>query len=110
MNCRLIVISLQANRQKHVLGFLATPERAEWWWIVAGVRGFFPAGTKGAIAAVIDHTEELGARLVYADADGSRIIAVDSANDPLGTGLPVHFAIEEADLHVSAMSLAAASN
>ncbi len=60
-----------------------------------------PAGSKGAIAAVVDYTEELGAsRLVYADADGSRIIAVDTGNDPLGTGLPIHLAIDEADLHV----------
>ena len=59
------------------------------------------ANAKGAIAAVVDYTEELGAaRLVYADADGSRIIAVDSANDALGTGMPIHFAIDEADLHV----------
>ena len=60
-----------------------------------------PAGTKGAIAAVVDYTEELGAaRLIYADADGSRIIAVDSTSDALGTGMPITFAIDEADLHV----------
>ena len=60
-----------------------------------------PAGTKGAIAAVVDYTEELGAaRLIYADADGSRIIAVDSQNDALGTGMPIHFALDTADLHV----------
>ncbi|WP_240232712.1 ABC transporter ATP-binding protein [Devosia lacusdianchii] len=59
------------------------------------------AGTKGAITAVVDYTEELGAsRLVYADADGSRIVAVDTGTDALGTGLPVHLAIAEADLHV----------
>jgi sn-glycerol 3-phosphate transport system ATP-binding protein len=59
------------------------------------------ATAKGAIAAVVDYTEELGAaRLIYADADGSRIISVDSATDPLGTGMPIHFAIDPADLHV----------
>ena len=60
-----------------------------------------PSGTKGAIAAVVDYTEELGAsRLIYADADGSRLIAVDSATDALGTGMPIHLAMDEADLHV----------
>ncbi|KKC35313.1 glycerol-3-phosphate ABC transporter ATP-binding protein [Devosia epidermidihirudinis] len=60
-----------------------------------------PAGTKGAINAVVDYIEELGAsRLIYADVDGSRIVAVDSANDALGTGMPVHFAFDTADLHV----------
>ncbi len=59
------------------------------------------AGSKGAIAAVVDYTEELGAaRLIYADADGSRIIAVDSTSDALGTGMPISFAVDEADLHV----------
>jgi len=60
-----------------------------------------PAGSKNAIAAVVDYTEELGAaRLIYADADGSRIIAVDSENDALGTGMPIHFAMDVADMHV----------
>jgi sn-glycerol 3-phosphate transport system ATP-binding protein len=59
------------------------------------------ATAKGAIAAVVDYTEELGAaRLIYADADGSRIVAVDTATDALGTGMPIHFAIDPADLHV----------
>ncbi|KFC67408.1 SN-glycerol-3-phosphate transport ATP-binding protein UgpC [Devosia sp. LC5] len=59
------------------------------------------ATAKGAIAAVVDYTEELGAaRLIYADADGSRIISVDTATDALGTGMPIHFAIDPADLHV----------
>jgi sn-glycerol 3-phosphate transport system ATP-binding protein len=60
-----------------------------------------PADSKGAIAAVVDYVEELGAaRLIYADTDGSRIVAVDNGNDPLGTGMPVHFAVAEADLHL----------
>ena len=60
-----------------------------------------PAEGKGAIAAVVDYVEELGAaRLVYANADGSRIIAVDSVNDPLATGMPIHFAFAESDLHI----------
>ena len=59
------------------------------------------AGHKDAIAAVVDYTEELGAsRLVYARADGSPIIAVDSGTDALGTGMPVHFALSESDIHV----------
>ena len=60
-----------------------------------------PAGSRGAINAVVDYIEELGAaRLIYADADGSRIVAVDNGNDPLGTGMPVHFALTESDLHL----------
>jgi sn-glycerol 3-phosphate transport system ATP-binding protein len=59
------------------------------------------SGAKGALSAVVDYTEELGAsRLVYADMDGSRIIAVDTANDALGTGLPVQFTFNEGDVHV----------
>jgi len=59
-----------------------------------------PAGTKGAISAVVNYTEELGAsRLVYADADGSSIVAVDTGSDALGTGMPIHFAVDEADFH-----------
>jgi sn-glycerol 3-phosphate transport system ATP-binding protein len=59
------------------------------------------AGTKGALAAVVDYVEELGAaRLIYADADGSRIVCVDDGNDALGTGMPIHFAVAEADLHL----------
>jgi len=60
-----------------------------------------PAGTKGAMAAVVDYTEELGAaRLIYADADGSRLVAVDHGTDALGTGLPIHLAMDASDLHV----------
>ena len=59
------------------------------------------AGAKGALAAVVDYTEELGAsRLVYADMDGSRIIAVDTGSDALGTGLPIHLSFNEGDVHV----------
>jgi sn-glycerol 3-phosphate transport system ATP-binding protein len=60
-----------------------------------------PAGTKGAIAAVVDYVEELGAsRLIYAHADGSTLVAVDTGNDPLATGMPVHFSFGAADIHV----------
>lgn len=59
------------------------------------------ASDKNAIQATVDYTEELGAsRLIYARADGSRIIAVDTRGDALGTGMPVHFAFDEADVHV----------
>jgi sn-glycerol 3-phosphate transport system ATP-binding protein len=60
-----------------------------------------PQGTRGAIAATVDYVEELGAsRLIYADADGSRVIAVDTGTDALGTGMPIHLAFSEADLHI----------
>jgi sn-glycerol 3-phosphate transport system ATP-binding protein len=60
-----------------------------------------PAGSKGAIAAVVDYVEELGAaRLVYAIADGSRIVTVDNGSDPLATGMPVHLGFNENDLHI----------
>ena len=59
------------------------------------------AESKNAIAAVVDYVEELGAaRLVYANADGSRIIAVDSASDALGTGMPIYLGFAESDLHI----------
>ena len=58
-------------------------------------------GEKGALSAVVDYTEELGAsRLIYAKMDGSPIIAVDTGNDPLGTGMPIHLSFSEGDLHV----------
>jgi sn-glycerol 3-phosphate transport system ATP-binding protein len=59
------------------------------------------AGSKGALPAVVDYTEELGAsRLVYADMEGSRIIAVDTGDDALGTGMPIHLSFAESDVHV----------
>ncbi|UJW85395.1 ABC transporter ATP-binding protein [Devosia sp. SL43] len=59
------------------------------------------SGAKGALPAVVDYTEELGAsRLVYADMDGSRIIAVDTGSDALGTGMPIHLSFAESDVHV----------
>ena len=61
------------------------------------------SGTRGAVAAVVDYIEELGAaRLIYADADGSPIIAVDNGNDALGTGMPIHLGFAEADIHAFA--------
>ncbi|WP_263574737.1 ABC transporter ATP-binding protein [Devosia aquimaris] len=59
------------------------------------------AETKGAITAVVDYIEELGAsRLIYANADGSRLIAVDTSNDALGTGMPIHLSFAAVDAHV----------
>ncbi|WEK05706.1 MAG: sn-glycerol-3-phosphate ABC transporter ATP-binding protein UgpC [Candidatus Devosia phytovorans] len=59
------------------------------------------ASDKNALSAVVDYTEELGAsRLIYADLDGSRVIAVDGGNDPLGTGMPIHITFSEGDVHV----------
>ncbi|WP_375451307.1 ABC transporter ATP-binding protein [uncultured Devosia sp.] len=58
-------------------------------------------GSNGAIAATVDYVEELGAsRLVYADASGSRLIAVDTGTAPLPSGTPVHFTFAEQDIHV----------
>ncbi len=60
-----------------------------------------PAEQHGAIAATVDYTEELGAsRLVYAHVAGTQIIAVDPASDPLSSGMPIHFTLNESDVHV----------
>ncbi|WP_137151273.1 sn-glycerol-3-phosphate ABC transporter ATP-binding protein UgpC [Devosia sp. FKR38] len=59
------------------------------------------ADAKGAMAAVVDYTEELGAsRLIYATVDGSRLIAVDTSSDALGTGMPIHLSFAAVDAHV----------
>ncbi len=55
----------------------------------------------GAIPAVVDYVEELGAsRLIHADASGSRIIALDTSTGELPTGTPVHLALGTDALHV----------
>jgi sn-glycerol 3-phosphate transport system ATP-binding protein len=59
------------------------------------------AETAGAIPAVVDYVEELGAsRLIHADASGSRIIALDTSTGDLPTGTPVHLALGADALHV----------
>ena len=61
------------------------------------------AGSNGAIAAIVDYVEELGAsRLIYADANGSRLIAVDTGTTPLPGGMPIHFTFAEQDIHLFA--------
>ena len=88
------MIGLPTLARQHVSGEVSIGIRPE---LVRRV----DAGHKDAIAAVVDYTEELGAsRLIYARADGSPIVAVDTANDALGTGMPIHFLLPEADIHV----------
>ncbi len=59
------------------------------------------AGTLGAISAVVDYVEELGAaRLIHADASGSRIIALDTGSAELASGAEVHLSLEQSPLHV----------
>ncbi|MDB5537577.1 MAG: ugpC [Devosia sp.] len=61
------------------------------------------AGSNGAIAAVVDYVEELGAsRLIYADANGSRLIVVDTGTGPLPSGTKLHFTFAEQDVHLFA--------
>ena len=61
------------------------------------------AGSNGAIAAVVDYVEELGAsRLIYADANGSRLIVVDAGNGALPSGTKLHFTFAEQDVHLFA--------
>ena len=59
------------------------------------------AGTAGAIAAVVDYVEELGAsRLIHAEANGSRIVALDTGTAEIPTGTPVHLTIKDNALHL----------
>jgi len=59
------------------------------------------ADAQGAIPAVVDYVEELGsARLIHADANGSRIIALDNDTAELATGTPVHLSLADSQLHV----------
>jgi sn-glycerol 3-phosphate transport system ATP-binding protein len=56
--------------------------------------------TVGAIPAVVDYVEELGAsRLIHADASGSRIIALDTGAAEIASGTSVHLEFGGA-LHV----------
>ena len=59
------------------------------------------AGTDGAIAGVVDYVEELGAsRLIHADVNGSRFVAVDTDTAEITTGMPVHLSVDGNALHV----------
>ncbi|QMV01421.1 sn-glycerol-3-phosphate ABC transporter ATP-binding protein UgpC [Devosia sp. D6-9] len=59
------------------------------------------ANTAGAIPAVVDYVEELGAsRLIHADANGSRLIALDTDTAEIVSGTPVHLSLGQEALHV----------
>ncbi|CDP51889.1 Glycerol-3-phosphate ABC transporter, ATP-binding protein UgpC [Devosia sp. DBB001] len=59
------------------------------------------ANTAGAIPAVVDYVEELGAsRLIHADANGSRLIALDTDATEIASGTPVHLSLGQEALHV----------
>jgi sn-glycerol 3-phosphate transport system ATP-binding protein len=59
------------------------------------------AATVGAIPAVVDYVEELGAaRLIHADANGSRIIALDTDTAEIPSGTPVHLSLSGSPLHL----------
>jgi sn-glycerol 3-phosphate transport system ATP-binding protein len=89
---RIVASSLNGHRvpgRKVVLG--VRPE---------GVRRT-DASTSGAIPAVVDYVEELGAsRLIHADANGSRIIALDTGTAEIPSGTPLHLTLGESTLHV----------
>ncbi|MGN6488356.1 MAG: sn-glycerol-3-phosphate ABC transporter ATP-binding protein UgpC [Devosia sp.] len=89
---RLDVSSLNGHRvpsRKVVLG--VRPE---------AVRRAHPE-TAGAVHAVVDYVEELGAsRLIHADANGSRIIALDTSTGELPSGTAVHLALGADALHI----------
>ncbi|RYH12475.1 MAG: sn-glycerol-3-phosphate ABC transporter ATP-binding protein UgpC [Alphaproteobacteria bacterium] len=55
----------------------------------------------GAIPAVVDYIEELGAsRLIHAETSGSRIVAVDTDSSEITSGMPVHLSVDNEALHV----------
>jgi sn-glycerol 3-phosphate transport system ATP-binding protein len=59
------------------------------------------ADAPGAIPAVVDYVEELGAsRLIHADANGSRIVALDTDTAEIKTGTPVHLSVADSTLHL----------
>jgi sn-glycerol 3-phosphate transport system ATP-binding protein len=59
------------------------------------------AEAHGAIPAVVDYVEELGAsRLIHAEANGSRLVAVDTDTAEITTGMPVHLSVDGNALHV----------
>jgi len=56
---------------------------------------------QGAIPAVVDYIEELGSsRLIHAEANGSRFVAVDTEHSEITTGMPVHLSVDNDALHV----------
>jgi len=59
------------------------------------------ADAHGAIPAVVDYVEELGAsRLIHAEANGSRFVAVDTETAAITNGMPVHLSVDGAALHL----------
>jgi len=59
------------------------------------------ADTHGAIPAVVDYIEELGAsRLIHADANGSRIVALDTDTAEIKSGTPVHLSLADSAIHL----------
>jgi sn-glycerol 3-phosphate transport system ATP-binding protein len=59
------------------------------------------ADAHGAIPAVVDYVEELGAsRLIHAEANGSRFVAVDTDMTEITSGMPVHLSIDGTALHL----------
>jgi len=59
------------------------------------------ADAQGAIPAVVDYIEELGAsRLIHADANGSRIVALDTDTAEIKSGTPVHLSLANSALHL----------
>ncbi|WP_309084984.1 sn-glycerol-3-phosphate ABC transporter ATP-binding protein UgpC [Chelativorans sp.] len=55
----------------------------------------------GAIPALVEYIEELGAaRLIHADASGTRIVAVETENVDIPSGAPVHLEFNDDALHV----------
>ncbi len=59
------------------------------------------SGTIGAIPAIVDYVEELGAnRLIHADMQGTRIVALDTTSGELPSGTPVHLSLADNALHV----------
>ena len=59
------------------------------------------ADAPGAIAAIVDYVEELGAsRLIHTEANGSRIIALDTDTAEIPSGTPVHLSFSDNALHL----------
>jgi sn-glycerol 3-phosphate transport system ATP-binding protein len=90
-------------------GRLAVPQlngvRAPGRKVVLGVRPESVrrtgADAHGAIPAVVDYVEELGAsRLIHAEVNGSRIVAVDTDTAQITTGMPLHLSVDGNALHV----------
>jgi sn-glycerol 3-phosphate transport system ATP-binding protein len=62
------------------------------------------AAADGAIPAIVDYVEELGgARLIHAEVNGSRLVALDTGNSELPSGMPIHFALGGGALHAFSM-------